>query len=124
LALAGYSIVASAQQWPASSRATATATIVRRLPLLSSACQARASAGGARRPRSALSATLGPFLGLTPSEDSARTVYWIIDNGSSHAGNASIERMQQTWKNERLIHLPIHASWLNSENPIGCLAGV
>lgn len=44
---------------------------------------------------------------------SARTVYWIVDNGSSHAGNASIERMQQTWKNARLIHLPIHASWLN-----------
>ena len=44
---------------------------------------------------------------------SARTVYWIVDNGSSHAGNASIERMQQTWTNARLIHLPIHASWLN-----------
>ena len=44
---------------------------------------------------------------------SARTVYWIVDNGSSHAGNASIKRMQQTWKNARLIHLPIHASWLN-----------
>jgi hypothetical protein len=44
---------------------------------------------------------------------SARTVYWIVDNGSSHAGNASIERMQEKWKNARLIHLPIHASWLN-----------
>ena len=32
-------MVASAQQWPASSRATATATIVRRLPRRSSACQ-------------------------------------------------------------------------------------
>lgn len=44
---------------------------------------------------------------------SARTVYWIVDNGSSHAGNASIERMQAKWGNARLIHLPIHASWLN-----------
>ncbi len=44
---------------------------------------------------------------------SARTVYWIVDNGSSHAGNASIERIEATWKNARLIHLPIHASWLN-----------
>jgi hypothetical protein len=44
---------------------------------------------------------------------SARRVFWIVDNGSSHAGNASIERMQQTWTNARLIHLPIHASWLN-----------
>ena len=44
---------------------------------------------------------------------SARTVYWIVDNGSSHAGNASIERIEMKWKNARLIHLPIHASWLN-----------
>src|SRR6266568_1787192 len=27
---------------------------------------------------------------------SARTVYWIVDNGSSHAGNASIERIEAT----------------------------
>ena len=44
---------------------------------------------------------------------SAQIVYWVVDNGSSHAGNASIERIQATWKNARLIHLPIHASWLN-----------
>jgi hypothetical protein len=36
-----------------------------------------------------------------------------IDNGSSHAGNASIERIEGEWKNARLIHLPVHASWLN-----------
>jgi len=44
---------------------------------------------------------------------SARRVFWIVDNGSSHAGKASIERMQDQWPNARLIHLPIHASWLN-----------
>jgi len=44
---------------------------------------------------------------------SARTVYWIVDNGSSHAGKTSIRRMQETSTNTRLIHLPIHASWLN-----------
>lgn len=44
---------------------------------------------------------------------SARAVYWIVDNGSSHAGKTSIRRMQEKWKNARLIHLPIHASWLN-----------
>ena len=44
---------------------------------------------------------------------SARTVYWIVDNGSSHAGRASIERLEGTWQNLRVIHLPIHASWLN-----------
>jgi hypothetical protein len=44
---------------------------------------------------------------------SARTVFWIVDNGSSHAGNTSIQRLEQKWKNARLIHLPVHASWLN-----------
>src|SRR6266496_3291251 len=54
---------------------------------------------------------------------SARTVYWIVDNGSSHAGQASIDRLQGAYDNLRLIQLPIHASWLNSENSTGCLAG-
>ena len=44
---------------------------------------------------------------------SARRVFWIVDNGSSHAGQASIERLQGAYRNLRLIHLPIHASWLN-----------
>jgi DDE superfamily endonuclease len=44
---------------------------------------------------------------------SAGRVFWIVDNGSSHAGNTSIARLQQRWRNARLIHLPIHASWLN-----------
>jgi hypothetical protein len=44
---------------------------------------------------------------------SARRVFWIVDNGSSHAGKASIKRMQDKWPNARPIHLPIHASWLN-----------
>jgi transposase len=40
-------------------------------------------------------------------------VFWIVDNGSSHAGRASIERLEGRWQNLRLIHLPYHASWLN-----------
>jgi len=44
---------------------------------------------------------------------SARRVFWVVDNGSSHAGKASIQRMQDAWANATLIHLPIHASWLN-----------
>jgi len=44
---------------------------------------------------------------------SARTVYWIVDNGSSHAGKASIDRLESAYDNLRLIHLPIHAPWLN-----------
>jgi len=44
---------------------------------------------------------------------SARRVFWVVDNGSSHAGQASIGRMRQAWPNAMLVHLPIHASWLN-----------
>jgi DDE superfamily endonuclease len=44
---------------------------------------------------------------------SAKTVFWIVDNGSSHAGKTSIRRMQDAYANARLIHLPVHASRLN-----------
>ena len=44
---------------------------------------------------------------------SAKRVFWVVDNGSSHAGQASINRMKETWPNAELVHLPIHASWLN-----------
>ena len=44
---------------------------------------------------------------------SARRVFWVVDNGSSHNGARSIDRMQTTWPTATLVHLPIHASWLN-----------
>jgi len=44
---------------------------------------------------------------------SARRVFWVVDNGSSHRGQASIDRLQDRWPKLRLIHLPVHASWLN-----------
>jgi DDE superfamily endonuclease len=44
---------------------------------------------------------------------SAERVFWIVDNGSSHRGQASIRRLEGQWRNLRLIHLPIHASWIN-----------
>lgn len=43
----------------------------------------------------------------------AERVFLIVDNGSSHRGGKSIERLEGRWPNLRLIHLPIHASWLN-----------
>jgi ferredoxin-NADP reductase len=44
---------------------------------------------------------------------SARRVFWVVDNGSSHAGTASIQRMAAAWPTATLVHLPVHASWLN-----------
>jgi hypothetical protein len=44
---------------------------------------------------------------------SAKRVFWVVDNGSSHAGQASIDRLEGAYENLRLVHLPVHASWLN-----------
>ena len=44
---------------------------------------------------------------------SARRVFWVVDNGSSHRGQAAVDRLQQHWPNARLVQLPVHASWLN-----------
>ena len=44
---------------------------------------------------------------------SAPRVFWVLDNGSSHRGRASIERLQRQWPNIEVVHPPIHASWLN-----------
>ena len=44
---------------------------------------------------------------------SAHRVFWIADNGSSHRGQASIDRLQTWYPNAVLVHTAIHASWLN-----------
>jgi DDE superfamily endonuclease len=44
---------------------------------------------------------------------SARRVFWVVDNGSSHRGQAACERLRQRWPNAMLVQLPIHASWIN-----------
>jgi len=44
---------------------------------------------------------------------SAATVFWILDNGSSHRGQACIRRLKKTWPTLVVVHLPVHASWLN-----------
>ncbi len=69
--------------------------------------------------------TVAPKTGIEPFTDlvhhvmttepyaSARRVFWVVDNGSSHNGERSIERMNQAWPTATLVHLPVHASWLN-----------
>jgi hypothetical protein len=44
---------------------------------------------------------------------SARRVFWIVDNGSSHRGQKAVDRLERRWPNLVLVHLPVHASWLN-----------
>ena len=48
-----------------------------------------------------------------PPYKKARRVFWIVDNGSSHRGQSSIDRLQNRYSNLTLVHGPIHASWLN-----------
>ena len=44
---------------------------------------------------------------------SARRVFWIVDNGSSHRGWTAAARLTDAHPNAQMIHLPVHASWLN-----------
>jgi hypothetical protein len=44
---------------------------------------------------------------------SAPRVFWIVDNGSDDRGKASVKRLEGRWRILTLVHLPVHASWLN-----------
>lgn len=44
---------------------------------------------------------------------SATRVFWIVDNGSSHRGQAAIDRLTERFPNAVMVHTPVHASWLN-----------
>jgi DDE superfamily endonuclease len=62
------------------------------------------------------SAPFGRLVEQVMSQDpyrSAQRVFWVVDNGSSHRGRAAIERLQGHYHNLTVVHLPVHASWLN-----------
>ncbi|ULP43805.1 MULTISPECIES: IS630 family transposase [Mycobacterium] len=44
---------------------------------------------------------------------SADRVFWIVDNGSSHRGQAAMDRLAAQFPNAIMVHTPVHASWLN-----------
>jgi hypothetical protein len=48
-----------------------------------------------------------------PPYDTARRVFWIMDNGSSHRGEASVQRLTTAHPRLVPVHGPVHASWLN-----------
>ncbi len=61
---------------------------------------------------------IGPFgrlvdqvMGTEPYR-SADRVFWVVDNGSSHRGQAAADRLAAAYSNAVMVHLPIHASWL------------
>jgi hypothetical protein len=48
-----------------------------------------------------------------PEYRNAARVFWVVDNGSSHRGEAAKRRLVQAYPNAILVHTPVHASWLN-----------
>jgi len=44
---------------------------------------------------------------------SANRVFWVTDNGSSHRGQTSVDRLAKWYPNAIQVHTPVHASWLN-----------
>ncbi|MEU6019737.1 IS630 family transposase, partial [Streptomyces sp. NPDC047515] len=60
-----------------------------------------------------------PFMNLvtqvmtTEPYASAKRVFWIVDNGSSHRGKTAIARLTKAFPNAVMVHTPVHASWVN-----------
>lgn len=48
-----------------------------------------------------------------PPYSSADRVFWVVDNGTIHRGQRAVGRLQRQWPQLILVHLPVHASWLN-----------
>jgi transposase len=44
---------------------------------------------------------------------SAKRVFWVVDNGASHRNWAAAARLRDAYPNAQMVHLPVHASWLN-----------
>jgi transposase len=44
---------------------------------------------------------------------SARRVFWIVDNGSSHRGERAAQELRARHPRIVVVHTPVHASWLN-----------
>jgi hypothetical protein len=44
---------------------------------------------------------------------SGERLCWMVDNGSSHRGEAAKKRLRQVDPRILLVHTPVHASWLN-----------
>ncbi|MFF7191867.1 hypothetical protein ACFZAR_43570 [Streptomyces sp. NPDC008222] len=59
---------------------------------------------------------IDPFMNLVTqvmtqeSYASAKRVFWIVDNGSSHRGKKAADRLTAAFPNAVLVHTPAHAS--------------
>ncbi|MFF0629981.1 IS630 family transposase [Streptomyces sp. NPDC004296] len=75
----------------------------------------RATVFGRTEPRTGID----PFMDLVAQVmrqepyASAKRVFWVVDNGSSHRGQTAADRLAAAFPNAVLMHTPVHASWLN-----------
>ncbi|MET9473039.1 IS630 family transposase [Streptomyces sp. NPDC002922] len=75
----------------------------------------RAKVSGRTEPRPGIN----PFMNLVAQVmtqepyASAKRVFWIVDNGSSHRGQKAAARLSAAYPNAVMVHTPVHASWLN-----------
>ena len=51
-------------------------------------------------------------LGQEPYRSGER-LFWVVDNGSSHRGEAAVRRLRGVDGRIIVVHTPVHASWLN-----------
>ena len=75
--------------------------------------------------RAHLMGRIGPSTGIVPFTAladqvmsaepyaSARRVFRVAGNGASHRNRAAAARMSDAYPNAVMVHLPVHASWLN-----------
>ncbi|MET7718626.1 IS630 family transposase [Streptomyces sp. NPDC005407] len=62
---------------------------------------------------------IDPFMNLvaqvmsTEPYASAKRVFWIVDNGSSHRGQKAADRLTSAFPSAVMVHTPVHASWTN-----------
>lgn len=52
---------------------------------------------------------------------SAKRVFWVVDNGSSHRNWAAADRLTSAYPNAHMVHLAVHASWIGSLEPVSPL---
>ena len=60
----------------------------------------------------AFDALVAQFMSQEPYRSATR-VFLVVDNGTIHRGQRAIHRLQAQWNNLVLVHLPLHASWLD-----------
>ena len=91
-------------------RAQRSAVLSRRAG--TSAAPGSSTAAPRRTGSSRSTRSIEQFMSIEPYRKAQR-VFVIVDNGSAHRGQRSIDRLQGTWPNLILVHTPVHASWVN-----------